>query len=287
LSDFSDEMAEQWLPSDVRSPIFIGGQRRSGTSLFRVLLNRHPHIASGPESKFIQDPSFISWHQHMAHAWKEWLQAYGFGTQEVDRAIAAMVDTFFTRYQLREGKIRWAEKTPTNILRIDYLFRLFPRAQFIHVIRDPRDSYCSIQERARTDKPEWKKFCPRRAARDWCAGILAGKKWRSYPDRYIEVRCEDLVCEPRAVMQRVLDFLQEPWDSNVLELHADNHEARTDRQVRRDAIHGTSVGRWRAELTIDELSAIQRVAGDLMIELGYAPVPDGKKFRHLALEMSE
>jgi hypothetical protein len=45
-----------------------------------------------------------------------------------------------------------------------------------------------------------------------------------------------------------------------------------------------SVGRWRTELTIDVVTNIQRVAGELMIELGYQPVRDLKKFRHLQAE---
>lgn len=269
------------LPSDTRSPIFIGGQRRSGTSLFRVLLNRHPHIACGPETKFVQDPGFVDWHNRLAEQWSERVERYGFGPEAVDRAVAALVDNLFTRYQLREGKQRWAEKTPTNILRIDYLFRLFPHAQFIHVIRDPRDTYCSIRQRAVSDKPEWAKFRPRRAARDWCAAILAGKLFRPCTDCYMEVPYERLVGEPASVMKQVLDFLQEPWDPNILNPDADNDEARSDAQVRRDGIDSASVGRWRTELTIDEVTNVQRVAGELMIELGYQPVRDLKKFRHL------
>ncbi len=272
---------EVLLASDARSPIFIGGQRRSGTSLLRVLLNRHRNIAAGPESKLVQDPSFIAWHDHVATTWATWLEGYGFGRAQVDQAVAALIDNLFTRYQLREGKARWAEKTPTNILRIDYLFRLFPHAQFIHVIRDPRDTYCSIRQRALIDKPEWAKFRPRRSARDWCAAILAGKRFRSSIGQYMEIQYEGLVSEPGPVMKQVLDFLGEPWDPNILNPDADNHEARSDAQVRRDVVDSASVGRWRTELTADELTNIQRVAGDLMIELGYQPARDLKKFRHL------
>lgn len=265
-------MQEAPLPSDTRSPIFIGGQRRSGTSLFRVLLNRHPHIACGPESKFIQHPDLMRWHNQLTDEWSERTERYGFGPEAVDRALAALVDNLFTRYQLRQGKQRWAEKTPTNILRIDYIYRLFPRAQFVHIIRDPRDVFCSIRDRTKRDRPEWAKFTASRSAKDWRKAIRAGQPWRDSPDRYLEIHYEDLVCEPEATLRRVLDFVHEPWDDAVLDPGAGNEEARGDPQVRSGAFLRSSIGRWKHELSPEEVADIERGSLKLMAEFGYETV---------------
>jgi len=258
-------------PIDAIYPIFIGGQRRSGTSLFRVLLNRHPRIACGPEAKILQDPQLAEWHERLAGEWEERIDRHGFGRDVVDRCMAVLVSQLFTDYARREGKERWAEKSPGNILVIDYLFRLFPRAQFIHVIRDPRDTYCSIRERARRDRPDWEKFHPSRATRDWCNVIVAGQPWRSRPDQYLEIRYEDLVHDTEGCLRRVMAFLNEPWDPCLLDVEADKAEARQDQQVRRGPITAQSIGRWRAELTDTEVKKIERVAGGLMAGLGYGP----------------
>jgi hypothetical protein len=264
------------LASDTRSPIFIGGQRRSGTSLFRVLLNRHPHIACGPESKFVQDPALAAWHDRLSDEWRGRVERWGFGQAAIDRAMAALIDNIFTRYQLAQGKLRWAEKTPANIQRIDYLFRLFPHAQFLHVVRDPRDTYCSIRERSRRDKPEWAKFSPKRTARDWCHAIHAGKRWSSDAERYMQIRYEDLAREPEATLRDVLAFLGEPWDARMLDPEADNDEAHNDPQVQHGPVHSSSVGRWRSLLSECELREIQRLAGDLMVEIGYGLAPTAR-----------
>ena len=43
------------------------------------------------------------------------------------------------QYAERQGKPRWADKTPGYALILDYVDSLFPDCQVIHVIRDPRD----------------------------------------------------------------------------------------------------------------------------------------------------
>ena len=121
------------------------------------MLNRHPRIACGPEGKLLKRTSFRELHGDLESRWLPRMATkYGIGAAELDHAMAAFIDNFFTRYQLRQGKQRWAEKTPGNIFHIDYLFRLFPRAQFLHMLRDADTDgpLGSIKLRARFEQIE-------------------------------------------------------------------------------------------------------------------------------------
>ncbi|GAC1398031.1 MAG: hypothetical protein NVSMB52_11610 [Chloroflexota bacterium] len=249
-------------------PIFIGGHNRSGTSVMRVMLNRHPGIACGPEGSLLKRTSIRSFHEYLEATWLPDLHTgYGFEAVDLDRAMAAFVDDFFTRYRVHNGKRRWAEKTPRNILDVDYLFRLFPRAQFIHLVRDPRDVYCSVLEKLRDD-PRIDRQSADRMARRWLDCIESGRKWRGVQDKYIEIRYEQMVMNPVAIMKSVLYFLGEPWDQSVLE---PTHEARhTDTPANRHApMFSTSVGRWRRDLVPTDLRHIEAIAGETMRETGY------------------
>lgn len=265
------------MDTDSTRPIFIGGHHRSGTTLLRVMLNRHPHIACGPESELLERTRFIEFHRYLEDTWLPQLEGYGLGQYELDRAVAAFMDSFFTRYQLQRGKHRWAEKTPKNIFRIAYLFRLFPDAQFIHMVRDPRDVHCSVREKARTTTPRWSGITAERTARSWTKRVSRGLDWRADP-RYLEVRYEDLACDPMGTMQVVLRFLREPWDERVLQADPATREEFVHANVNRP-IFSTSVGRWHDELPMEDLEQIEAVAGALMSQLGYelstgvAPAP--------------
>ncbi len=254
----------------VAQPIFIGGHHRSGTSLMRVILDRHPRIACGPEGKLLKRTSFREFHGDLESRWLPTMATkYGIGAAELDHAMAAFIDHFFTRYQLRQGKQRWAEKTPGNIFHIDYLFRLFPRAQFLHMVRDPRDVYCSVVEKMHAD-PAFEPLTAEQTASRWVAAVERGRAWRSQPDRYLEVRYEDLVREPAPSMATVLQFLGEPWAPGVLDSTNDAQRASATSNTHRP-IFATSIGRWRHELADTDLREIEGIAGPAMAELGYAP----------------
>ena len=51
----------------------------------------------------------------------------------------------------KEGKPRWAEKTPGNIAHIDRIWKAWPDAQIVHIIRDPRDIFASLVEAKKWD----------------------------------------------------------------------------------------------------------------------------------------
>lgn len=250
------------------SPIFIGGQRRSGTTLMRTMLGRHPHIARVPESHFFQRDEFELFFTSLLTRYQPLFERLRVGTAEMDSAVAAFIDSLFTHHRLRRKAHRWVEKSPENILRIDYLFRLFPKAHFIHMIRDPRDSLCSMKEQAASVKPNWREFTAPVTAAEWVRCIAAGLAWRDRQDRYLGVRYEDLVRQPKATLERTLVFLEEPWSSHVLDPEPPQ-DGGTKGQNDHKPIFTSSIGRWRSELDRAEVMCIQTIAGETMARLGY------------------
>lgn len=251
------------------SPIFIGGQRRSGTTLMRVTLQRHPHIAGLPECHFFQHVDFRTFFKTLRADYQSTFDRIGVGRPEMDRAVAAFIDTLFAPARTQAGARRWLEKSPENIRRIDYLFRLFPDAQFIHMIRDPRDTLASMKQQAATHKPYWRKFTAEVTGPEWVKCIECGKRWKERPDQYIEVRYEDLVSEPEPTIRRVLDFLHEPWYDRMLSVDGERDGEKDGNE--HAAVFASSAGRWSQDLTVEEIRAIEKVAGTDMVRRGYQP----------------
>ena len=213
------------------------------------LLDSHPHIACGPESHLFRKNQLEQIYTYLRTGWPTRLDPH-----TVDQVMARLLHADAYWYCQKQDKQRWANKTPATILYIDTLLALFPAAQFIHMIGDPRDAFCSVRERAAKGKPDWATKTPGEVAAEWCRRINCGLAWRERPERYREVRYEDLVTQPEATLRPLLSFLGEPWAASVLENRA---------------IFSTSVGRWRSELSAAEVAEIEAVAGETMHALGY------------------
>ncbi len=268
-------------PGAPRGYLFIGGAGRSGTTLFRAMLGSHRGFECGPETKLVH---FVEGLHRRAEELQGTLEQAGIPPDRVEGAIRAFVEAFLG--EADEPGVRLAEKTPHNVLWIGLLARLFPDAQFIHIVRDGRAVAASLVEQdwcGEDGQPLW--YCrSHEAAAGYWDAVVQRARYESVcaPGRTLEIRYEDLVTDPEHTMRRVLDFTGAPWDPAVLEHHrtdqrfsaSESSSAQARRPLYTDALE-----RWRGRLSPSELETIEAVAGPLLHELGYTraggpPLPD-------------
>jgi len=253
--------------------VFVGGAGRSGTTLFRAMLHAHPRIHCGPEAKLVSTlcRQRSVWQQGMGAD----LAEAGVTEELLDRSVRAFLETLL-RGLAPEGQ-RVAEKTPHNLLHTAYLGRLFPRARFIHVIRDGRSVAASLVRQAWIDPTTGKplNYCQdvSHAATYWREIVMGVRQQASaVPGRYLEVRYERLVTEPEVVMREVLAFLGERWDPAVLEHHRSDlslSSIESSTEAVRAAVNTDAVAKWKKNLSKREQAQVDEIAADLLGELGY------------------
>lgn len=265
---------ETWDPSYVsdQAPVVIGGCGRPGTTLTRVLLDSHPSICCGPESALFLPKApkldVLASKFDMTTDVVDDLVRRAAGRQE-------FIDMFLSRYAELSGKPRWAEKTPRNVLRLDELFRHWPKAVFVHVVRNSCDVVASLRTHPRHKVVDGE-LVPVHTRRPldecidrWLSDTGAALPWRQDP-RYHEVRYEDLVQSTEPTMRRLLSFVGEPWDASVLAHHAIDGPTRDVVKFPQNPeavrpITGERVGRAESDLSAEERNhVLQRTAARLV-----------------------
>lgn len=278
--------AEAALPPIVHrrgDPLFVVGHGRSGTSILTNLIRRYLRVAFGTESQF-----FVRFERRLAsygdlhdarnlRALVDDIAAERFFVRsrkynlELDiarvcrdaepRSYAGVLTAIFSQFAESQNMARWGDKTPEYSHHLPVLHRLFPTAQYIHVVRDGRDVALSGYhvhfgaKNAYTAAAEWQALL-QKVARDRAA-LPAGAM--------IEVRYEDLLSQPAAVFQRLIEFLA-----------IDDPGGNVSRAVGACAaaeLRADNFGKWRHELTPREQAVFAAVAGDSLRAYGYeAPV---------------
>jgi hypothetical protein len=279
-------------------PIFVVGSVRSGTTLVRFMLCSHPRIFVPPESNFISryfgrhptEPmserrarQVLEGLYRFKPFWRDW------GGERPDprallaslpeRTPAALLNALYADYARRHGAVRWGDKTPGHVQRVELISEMFPAAQIVHVIRDARDVVASSLAAYRGRRFFY--MDPYYAARTWRSAVGRGiTVGRALPgESYHELRYEQLTADPERVLRELCDFLDEQYDPLMASPHLlaqrHHHSAGIHRAVREPVTTG-NVGRWRRDLGAADQRLVQSVTADLLVELGYALEPVGR-----------
>lgn len=204
------------LEYDENTPlIFVGGVPRSGTTLMRAMLDAHPHVRCGEETRVI--PRLLAMHSTWSRSARERMRLDEAGV--TDEVLDAAIRAFLLEVIVGHGEPapRLCNKDPFTLKSLDYLSRLFPHAKFVLMLRDGRATVHSMISRRVTitgfDLSSYRD-CLVKWSR--AAESMYEQCREAGPERCMLLRYEQLVLEPQRSMQRLLHFLDLPWDMAVL-----------------------------------------------------------------------
>jgi len=270
------------------------------------MLDAHPQLAIPPETQFV--PELIDAAKQpeaTPESLAELLVTHRrFGDFGIDpdemRAtftsiepfdLAEAIRSFYRVYAEKQGKPRWGDKSPGYGWRMRLIDRNLPEARFIHLIRDGRDVSLSLTARQANPPPVAKQ------ARHWRKRVRKTQRQGRGARHYMELRYEDLIRDPEAHLHRICEFVELPFDDAMLRYHerATDRLAEISRELpagqelyadhvrparpaeERLAIHRLTsepprsdrIEKWRSEMSPSDRAEFERVAGALLVQLGY------------------
>lgn len=290
-------MPESNAAPDLASPriddlrkVFVVGCAKSGTTWLMNVLNGHDEIVlSGEGRAFWQlAPSF-------AAAIRNFNQGLSPASARVaairDDDFAAIMRTVIDR-QLRRYVLSSppkprlcvvGDKTPMHTLAIPQIHQLYPDAQFIHIVRDPRDATISqwIFWARDNEKRSFEEFVHYSITHVWPLNVTAALEGvATARPRYAEVRYEDLHARPEVETRRLLELLDvDASDAAVAQcidagsfVRQSGGRQRGEEPMERSLYRSGTVGDWRAHIPPDLARQCCAEIADLMRRYGYDPV---------------
>ena len=268
--------------------VFIVGCPRSGTTLLQRIVNAHPHIAVLPESHWIprlfeKRAGLTSDGMVTADLISRLLEQREFPHLEISKdqlaglietgdpvSYASFVESLFDLYARTRGKKLAGNKTPGFVRRIPIVHSLWPRARFVHLIRDGRDTYLSTLHRPlHNPKPgvfdTWIEDSATTGALWWELNVQLGRQAAGWlgTELYFEMRYESLVSRPTETCTALCTFLGLPYDDAMLRFYEGQTKPRAARPIT------AGLRDWESQMPAEDVEKFEAVAGELLRDLGY------------------
>jgi hypothetical protein len=242
--------------AQTRPPIFMLGALRSGTTVFRLMLNAHEEISNPGEFDFIFD---YLMRRSNSNDW-----VYDLGRLRRDRIFQSqgleILNTEDGR-TIAQNFVDQLDRRTTGVLCLnihgnaDKAAAVFPGCRIIHIIRDPRDvapsvvgmgwagnTYFGIDQWLETET-------------NWNSSVSLFDKQST-----IEIRFENLMANPQAELERVCKFIGVPFSPAMLNYNAQSTYAPPD---------PSAIERWKTKLSSREVALVEIKAKSLLLQRNY------------------
>ena len=230
------------MQNKINKPIFVVGSPRSGTSVLTWCLGQHPNIVALPESGWMGDVAIdlaIRYQIGSARGIRSILSAMDIQSDEFFASFGQTVNDLILRHRKdlerkrrvvsppgahrapsfskmshskSQPRARWVDGTPEYSFYICGLRKLFPKARFIHIVRDVPSVVRSMLNFHRIAGNRL--VANEEQAYDyWLRAVSAClKAEQAYGPRVVfRLRYSDLVDAPETAMRSVLKFVGERY----------------------------------------------------------------------------
>jgi len=229
--------------SQDRTPIFILGMPRSGTTLVEQILASHPLVFGAGELAILENVINSICTGRAIAQFPECMPALGMETLE------RMGSDYISKVREHSSATEHiTDKMPDNFLRVGLIETILPAAKVIHCMRHPMDNCLSI----------FKNDFSKKGSNKYAYNMVElGRYYNLYQDlmAYWEkvlpgfmytIRYEEIVSDLQNQTKELLDFCGLPWDKTCLAFYKTERRVSTASLAQvRQPIYKDSIELWK------------------------------------------
>ena len=245
------------------APVFLVAARRSGTTLFRLMMNGHPDVVWQRGWERVADAitAFSGGSSEPQSMALEDFKDFSVTNQaELKDQLEQKIDAVMTDQQR-------SVFGATVHVGFKAMPKVWPSAKFIHLIRDPRDIAISHVKLGWSGHYYY-------AADPW---IDAERDWDTLSatlssEQYIDVKYEELVANPEVELKRVCEFLNIGYTKKLFDYVNTSSYSYPKKEL---------AYRWREQLNDEQTNLVESRIHGLMQTRGYEPTAEPKQYSGL------
>lgn len=194
--------------------VFIVGCPRSGTTWVQNMLSEFSNVKTGAETELFNlyiNRLYESWDKQIEKTSTHNRGKIGLPFYMKEDEFKKVVTKFLNKLMAKinpEDKL-FIEKTPGHAFSVELIHKIYPRAKFIHIVRDGRDVVASLVSASKGWGSAWAPKSLKQASRLWVNHVQsADKQLQKLPkELWMLIRYEDLLRDTKDKLKEICIFV--------------------------------------------------------------------------------